>query len=212
MQAPQAHIEAEQNPAVNVRDRELGEFQDAVARQLPWLYRRAYRYVGDPHDAEDAIQDALLSAYKHLDQFKGEAKMTTWLTTIVTNCAVTQLRRRPRVSQVSLDEQLFKDQDHSMSDRLADARPSAEDNCISTELHEHIMRFLMELSPALRRTVQLRDLDGLTTSEVGRILGIPDGTVKTRISRARTRLKELMRGMLKGEDHADELCSERKAV
>jgi len=212
MQAPQAHIKAEQNSEVNVREQELGEFQDAVARQLPWLYRRAYRYVGDPHDAEDAVQDALLSAYKHLDQFKGTAKMTTWLTTIVVNSAMTQLRRRPRQPHVSLDEQLFKDQDYSMSDRLADARPSPEDNCISTELHEHIMRFLMELSPALRKAVQLRDLDGLTTSEVGRILGIPDGTVKARVSRARTRLKELMHGMLEGEDYADELCSERKAV
>jgi RNA polymerase sigma-70 factor, ECF subfamily len=208
----QAHIEAEQNPAVNVREQKLGEFQDAVAQQLPRLYRRAYRYVGDPHDAEDAVQDALLSAYKHLDQYKGAAKITTWLTTIVTNCALTQLRRRPRVSQASLDEQLFEDQDYSMSDRLADARPSPEDDCIRTELHEHIMGFLMELSPALRRTVQLRDLEGLTTSEVGRILGIPDGTVKARMSRARIRLKELMRGMLEGEDHADELCSERKAV
>jgi L-glyceraldehyde 3-phosphate reductase len=52
--------------------------------------------VGDPHDAEDAVQDALLSAYKHLDQFKRTAKMTTWLTSIVTNSALSQLRRRPR--------------------------------------------------------------------------------------------------------------------
>ena len=58
------------------------------------------------------MQDALLSAYKHLDQFKGTAKMTTWLTAIVTNCALTQLRRRPRQPHVSLDERSDEERDY----------------------------------------------------------------------------------------------------
>jgi RNA polymerase sigma-70 factor (ECF subfamily) len=64
------------------------------------LYRRGHRYVGDPHDAEDAVQDALLSACKHLDQFKGTAKMVTWLPTLAANCALSQLRKASRSKRV----------------------------------------------------------------------------------------------------------------
>jgi RNA polymerase sigma-70 factor, ECF subfamily len=180
-------------PTVQIGERNTGEFQEAVSRQLGSLYRRAYRYVGDQHDAEDAVQDALLSAYKHLDQFKGTAKMTTWLTTIVTNSALTQLRRRPRQPNVSLDEQFSEDQDYSMSDRLADVRPNPEDEYINSELCGRLMQYVMKLSPSLRKVLQLRDLDGLTTSEVANIMGVSRGTVKAQASRARTKLKQIMR-------------------
>jgi RNA polymerase sigma-70 factor (ECF subfamily) len=149
--------------------------------------------VGDPHDAEDAVQDALLSAYKHLDQFKGTAKMTTWLTAIVTNCALTQLRRRPRQPHVSLDERLDEEQDYRVSDRLADAKPSPENECIWSELHGHLLQAVTELTPSLRKVIQLRGLKGMSTSETAEILGVSDGTVKSQVSRARTRLKRLMR-------------------
>jgi RNA polymerase sigma-70 factor (ECF subfamily) len=149
--------------------------------------------MGDPHDAEDAVQDALLSAYKHLDQFKGTAKMATWVTSIVTNSALTQLRRRPRKPHVSLDERLDEEQDYFLSDRLADARPSPENECMWSELHGHFLAFLAELSPTLRKTIQLRGMEGMSTSEVADVLGVSQGTVKANVSRARTKLKQLMR-------------------
>src|ERR1700740_1392406 len=125
MQARQSHIGDEQNPAVQLHEQHTQELQDVVLRYLPLFHRRAYRYVGDPHDAEDAVQDALLSAYKHLDQFKRTAKMTTWLTSIVTNSALTQLRRRPRHPHMSMDEKIGDAQDLCVSDTLADTRPNA---------------------------------------------------------------------------------------
>jgi RNA polymerase sigma-70 factor, ECF subfamily len=193
MQAQQVHIGDGLNPAIPIREQSLGKLEDAVARYLPTLYRRAYRYVGDPHDAEDAVQDALLSAYRHLDQFQGTAKMTTWLTTIVTNSALTQLRKKPRQPVVSLDEQLTGERNHCVSDRLADARPSPERECIRSEQHGHLLQFMAALSPALRNVIQLRVLDGLTTSEAAQILGVSSGTVKVQVSRARSKLKQMMR-------------------
>jgi RNA polymerase sigma-70 factor (ECF subfamily) len=151
MQAQQAYIGDERNTLAVIREQHTTQLQDAVSRYLPALYRRAYRYVGDPHDAEDAVQDAFLSAYKHLDQFKATAKMTTWLTTIVTNSALSQLRKRSRHPQVSLNEQLTEEQDYSLSDTLADVRPSPEDECASLESHGFLMQFLSELSPSLGR-------------------------------------------------------------
>src|ERR1700756_1187939 len=75
---------------------------------LPPLHRRAYRLLGNRADAEDAVQDALLAAYTHLDQFKGQSQLRTWLTSIVLNCARLQLRRRQRQINVPLDERSEK--------------------------------------------------------------------------------------------------------
>jgi RNA polymerase sigma-70 factor (ECF subfamily) len=183
----------EQQPGINVRERHAGELQDVVSRYLPVLYSRAYRYLDDAHDAEDAVQDAFLSAYKHLDQFKATAKMTTWLTAIVTNSALTQLRRRPRQPHVSLDERLNEEQDYFLSDTLADARPNPEDECASSESHGFLLQFLSELSPSLQQAIQLRYLDGLSIGEAARILEVPVATMKARLWRARGQLKRMMR-------------------
>ena len=192
MQTQESHIGEGQNLTVHIHEQNLGSLEDAVSRYLPTLYRMAYRYVGDPQDAEDAVQDALLSAYKHLGQFKGAAKMTTWLTSIVTNSALTKLRRRPRRPHFSLDERLADEEGYFLSDTLADSRPSPESECIKSEMHRNLMESVMELSPLLREAVQLHDLDGLPTKEVASILGVPDGTVKARVSRARSKLKQQM--------------------
>src|SRR5580700_6077919 len=82
------------------------EMAAALSRNLSSFHRRALRYLGNVADAEDAVQDALLSAYKHLDQFRGQAKMSTWLMAIVINSARVHLRKRPRQAHISLDEDL----------------------------------------------------------------------------------------------------------
>jgi RNA polymerase sigma-70 factor (ECF subfamily) len=191
MQGFESHIGNERHAAEHIREQNAVELQDVVSRNLPMLLRRAHRYVRDPHDAEDAVQDALLSAYKHLDQFKATAKMTTWLTAIVTNSALTQLRRRPRYPHLSLEEPVVEEQDYFVSERLADVRPSPESECIKSELHGKLMQSVVTLSPSLRKVIQLCELDGLTTREAARILGLPQGTVKARVWRARTKLKRI---------------------
>jgi RNA polymerase sigma-70 factor, ECF subfamily len=194
MEARPSHSRDEHDSAVQIRAEAVGELQEVVSRYLPALYKRAYRYVGDPHDAEDAVQDALLSAYRHLHQFKGTARMSTWLTSIVTNSALTQLRRRPRQPHVSLDEPVDAEQGYCVADRVADVRPGPEGECIRAELRGRLMRSVMALSPSLRRAIQLCDLDGLKTREAANILGLSQGTVKAQVSRGRTKLKQLMRG------------------
>jgi RNA polymerase sigma-70 factor (ECF subfamily) len=195
MQASQSNIGDEVGAAVQILEQGTRELENAVSRYLPVLRRMAHRYVGDPHDAEDAVQDALLSAYKHLDQFKGTARMTTWLTRIVTNSALTKLRRRPRQPHFSLDERLADEEGYFLSDTLADSRPSPESECIRSEMHRNLMQSVMGLSPLLREAVQLHDLGELRTKEVADILGVPDGTVKARVSRARSKLKQQMQAI-----------------
>src|SRR5207253_10735935 len=163
---------------------------DVLSRRLPSFYRSAYRFLGNAADAEDAVQDALLSAYKHLDQFRGQSQMSTWLTAIVSNCARMQLRRRPSQIHVSLDERIGEEQEYSLSERLAGRGPDTEDECRYSELNARLRQLAAQLSPPLRKAFQLRDLDGLTTSEAANLLGVADGTVKAQVARARAKLRQ----------------------
>ena len=94
MQTAEAYIGTGQSVEVRIDEKETRQMHEVLSRSLPSFYRKAYRQLGNAADAEDAVQDALLSAYKHLDQFKGQAQMSTWLTAIVINSARMQLRRR----------------------------------------------------------------------------------------------------------------------
>ena len=192
MQAAAEYSANEQRWAVSIPEARIGEMEDVLSRRLPSLYRSAYGFLGNAADAEDAVQEALLSAYKHLDQFKGHAQMSTWITAIVTNCARMQLRRRPRHAHVSLDERFGEEQEYTIAEILADHGPSPEEESRSAELRLRILHFAEQLSPCLRKAFQLRDLDGLSISEAADILGVPHGTVKARLARARAKLKQLM--------------------
>jgi RNA polymerase sigma-70 factor, ECF subfamily len=196
MQTTAASIGNEPHLDVPASENITCELQDAFSRCLPLLRRTAYRFLGNAADAEDAVQDALLSAYKHLDQFRGKAQMSTWLVAIVRNCARMQLRRRPRQIHVSLNAQFGDEQGYTLSERLVHFGPSPEEEYRKAELHERIMQFAQELSPPLRRAFQLRDLDGFTTSEAAQILGVVEGTVKAQVARARAKLTRLVRRAL----------------
>jgi len=165
------------------------ELDGVVSRYLPMFYKRAFRFLGNMPDAEDAVQDALLSAYKHLGQFRGQAQLSTWLTTIVINAARMKLRRRD--SYLSLDQEQGED-GLTFSERLPDSKPSPEQFCSAAEARYQLVEGVRQLSPKLRRTFQLRDIDGLTTKEAALVLGIPHGTVKAQLARARAKLARIV--------------------
>jgi RNA polymerase sigma factor (sigma-70 family) len=116
---------------------------------------------------------------------------------IVQNCARVQLRTRHCHVHVPLDEQLAEIEQHPLSERLADDRPSPEDEFRDSELSKRLTHFHNPLSPTQRRAFQMRDIDGLSIRETARILGVPHGTVKAQSARARKKLKELMRRALR---------------
>jgi RNA polymerase sigma-70 factor, ECF subfamily len=197
MHATETHLESDRHVDGSTRNHKTCEMRDVLLRYLPRFHRRAYRNLGNAADAEDAVQDAMLAAYVHLDQFKGQAQMSTWLTSIVTNCTRMQLRRRPLRPHVSLDEPLGEDQEHSLSEILADSRPSPEDDCRSAELGRHIAEAVARLSPSLQRTYRLCGMNGLSLKEAAHTLGVTEGTVKAQMSRARAKLTRLLRRSLR---------------
>jgi RNA polymerase sigma-70 factor (ECF subfamily) len=196
VQTTATYIGSEQDVDTPAPEKESVGLQDVFSRYLPLLYKTAYRYLNNPADAEDAVQDALLSAYKHRDQFRGEAQMSTWLVAIVSNCARMELRRKPRQMHESLDEPVGDEDRFTESEHVADCRPTPEEEYRNTELRDRILQFAEELSPTLRRAFQLRDLEGLTTGEAAQILGVVEGTAKAQIARARAKLILLLRRAL----------------
>jgi len=170
--------------------------KEVLALRLPYFYRCALRVLGNAADAEDAVQEALLAAYRHIDQFRGQSQMTTWLTTIVRNSALMLLRKRSRQNHLSLDEQTGEEQKSFGWETLADTRPSPEDECRKLELIARLKQSAVRLSPSLRRTFQLRVLMGLSIFETARILGVPRGTVKAQLARARAKIARHMQSAL----------------
>jgi RNA polymerase sigma-70 factor (ECF subfamily) len=190
-----------QGVAVQPYQDKVQQLTDVVVRHLARFRRIALRLLGNTADAEDAVQDAFLSAFAHLDQFRGQAKMSTWLTAIVINVARMKLRRRLPQAQISLDE-AYEEQNLLLAEMLPDHQPNPEEVCSRRELAERIADATTQLSPTLRKTFQLRDLDGLSIGETAHLLGVPGGTVKSQLSRGRVRRKEIVRKSLRGNGDA----------
>jgi RNA polymerase sigma-70 factor (ECF subfamily) len=196
MPSPEKPIERGEGIVLEPGKHSPVEMMAVLSHRLPYLYRCAYRLLGNKADAEDAAQDALLAAFKHLDQFRGEAQLSTWLTAIVFNCARMHLRKRSRFISVSLDSQIGEDQKYSLSDILVDHRPNPEDECHRSTLNARLMKSAARLSPTLRKTFHLRYVDHLSVCQAARVLGVPTGTVKAQIARARAKLRKSIRGTL----------------
>jgi RNA polymerase sigma-70 factor, ECF subfamily len=186
-----------------VSDENIREFETALSNQLPSLRRRAYRYLGNAVDAEDEVQDALLSAYKHLGQFWGQAQMSTWLMAILINSARGQMRGRPHQIRMSLEELPSGNASCAIVNYLSDRRPGPEHAFRELELVEHVLQMAPQLPPSLRKAFQLRDLEGLSIREMSDRLGLTAGAAKSQTSRARAKLRGLMRASQAGLPNCD---------
>jgi len=172
------------------------ELTDLIIHHSPRFRRIAQAHLGNVADAEDALQDAVLSALTHMDQYRGQAKLSTWLTTIVVNSARMKLRRRSVQLQIVCAD-TDQEQSLSLEEIVSDTRPSPEEICRKREIAAILADAISRLSPTLLRAFQLRDVDGLSIRETAHLLGVPSGTVKARTARARKKLKQFMRGVLK---------------
>lgn len=151
------------------------------------LYQTALRVLGNPEDAEEALQEGLLSAYRNLERFQRRSQFSTWLTRIVINAAL--MRRRSKLTRpaVSLDE-LSAETETPLAERFADEGPNPEQLYAGTELKERVDKKLGEISPLLRTAFWLREIEGLTAEEAAQVLGVSRNTLKARLWRARQEL------------------------
>jgi RNA polymerase sigma-70 factor, ECF subfamily len=188
--------------AVERYQSKVQELTDVITRHLLRFRRIALGRLSNVADAEDAVQDALLSALKHLDQFRGQAKMSTWLTAIVINSARMKLRRCLPSVQLASDENGGQ-RNLALEELVTDPRPSPEEAYRKREIAKTLAFAVSRLSPTLHTTFRLRDVAGLSIRETADLLGVPTGTVKARLARARMRLRKLMRGNLQPKRRGD---------
>jgi RNA polymerase sigma-70 factor (ECF subfamily) len=171
-------------------------WQQLVVSQHRRIYAICYRFTGSAADAEDLTQELFLKLYRNLGSFDThKGSFQTWIATLARNLLVDHFRRtRQDRATDSLDASLAVGEDApSLADRLADPRPSQEAHASGLELKASIQQALAQLSPELREAVILRDLEDMDYKEIAQVLRIPEGTVKSRISRGRGELARLLR-------------------
>jgi RNA polymerase sigma-70 factor (ECF subfamily) len=169
-------------------------FDVLVERHQKKMLNIAYRMLGDYAEACDVAQEAFLAAYKSIKKFKAEAKFSTWLYRIVVNYSknrLKQLRSIAKRESVSIDDFGERKAEGALCQSAAnDTNPGAQME--QRERETQVQKCITSLDEEYREVLVLRDIQGLSYEEIKDILKIPDGTVKSRLSRARNALKECL--------------------
>jgi len=173
-------------------------FEELVNRYERKIFRLTMNITGNTEDAEDAMQDAFLKSYTHLQSFHGDSRFYTWLVRIAANEALMRLRKR-RPNQFSIDEPI-EGEDDLMPREIEDWEPSPEQQYAQSEMQGILKEVIAQLEPDYRIVFVLRDVEELSTEETAQTLGISIPAVKSRLLRARLKLRQkLNRYFRKGE-------------
>ena len=167
----------------------VNDFEKLVTAYEKNVYNLALRMVGDPEDAADMTQETFIKAYRALSSFRGDSKFSSWLYRIASNVCLDFLRSRSRHPQVSLST---VDEDDRATFELPDMRQNPEEQLMKKLGMEAVRRGLEQLPEQQRQILVLRELGGLSYAELAQTLGLEEGTVKSRIFRARKRLCALL--------------------
>jgi RNA polymerase sigma-70 factor (ECF subfamily) len=159
-------------------DGDTEAFRTLIGRYERTMYNLAYRMLGNAEDARDATQDAFLSCYRHLDSFRGEAAFSTWLHRIAVNACFDALRRRTPVT--------------SLEDRPGGEPGAYADHSEETAEAIDVQHALMAVPPEFRAVLVLHELQDLPVDSVAELLGLPVGTVKSRLHRGRVALARIL--------------------
>lgn len=181
----------------SIRKGNTDDFEVLVRKYEKKMMTIAYRLVGEYEDASEVVQDAFVSAYRALNRFEGKARFSTWLYRIVVNCAKNRVRQRSEQGgreSVSLDG--LGTEDGFLSFEVASGEPSALERLEKRDLQRDVQECINRLGIDFREVIVLRDIQGLSYEEIGDVLGLADGTVKSRLSRGREMVKNCLKIVL----------------
>lgn len=164
--------------------------EQLVSRYESRLFRLAWNVTGNHEDTEEVVQNAFFKAFQNLSVFRGDSSFYTWLVRIATNEALMKIRGH-RFAQVSIDTPK-EAEDHTFVTELEDWGPNPEERYSQEEVGRILESTIRKLDPGYRIVFQLRDIDGLSTEETARTLGLSVPAVKSRLGRARFRLRNLL--------------------
>jgi len=171
-----------------------------VREHITWMLALAERMLDERALAEDAVQDAFISAFRALDSFKGRSSLKTWLHRITVNSCLMMMRQLKQRAEQSINENLPEfDQGNCRIEAHWDHLASVEDVLVNEHLSILVKKNINELPEQYRNVLLLRDIEGYDTNEVATLLSISNSNVKIRLHRARAALKKLLEPVLRGE-------------
>jgi len=186
-----AHLENEAALVAEAQAGNANAFAALMGQYESHVYRLALNITHNPQDAEDALQDAFLKAYTHLGEFRGDSRFSTWLVRIATNEALTKIRQRRPEGQVSSAEWMIRAEEEVPRPReIKDDNDNPEERYSKTELLEILSEAIESLDVSLRMVFVLRDIQSFSTEDTARLLGLSEAAVKTRLMRARLKLRQ----------------------
>jgi RNA polymerase sigma-70 factor (ECF subfamily) len=174
------------------------EFARLTDTYYEMIYRLALRMLQNPQDAEDVLQETFIKAYSHLKNFDGRSNVSTWLYRIATNEALLMIRRR-KPESLSIEEPVQTEGYDQEPIQIVDWCCLPEESFMSDEVNAQLDEAIDKLPPSLRIVFILRDIQGLSTRETSQVLELSEMAVKTRLSRARLRLREDLSGYFSGQ-------------
>ena len=168
---------------------EIAAFESLMTAYENRIYSLALRSTGSEQDAADITQEVFLRAWKNLDSFRGDSSLSTWLYRVTPNLCVDFARKKAAEGMpTSIDDEESPAADLADASRMAQPEAAAE----NSELREELQFALAQLSEEHRRVVLLRDVAGMTYTDIARTLGLEEGTVKSRLARARASLRKIL--------------------
>ena len=169
-----------------LQKRDEAAFEELIRQYEKKVYTLCFRMCGNSEDAEEAAQDAFLALWRGIDRFRQESSLSTWIYRLATNVCIDTLRRRKKQSgSVSLDdEELFVD--------AVDTSPQPQETVEHREAQKLLQEGLSALPEEYRKVLILREIEGLSYTEIAEVLEISEGTVKSRLSRARLALRTVL--------------------
>ncbi|MGH9468564.1 MAG: RNA polymerase sigma factor [Terriglobales bacterium] len=171
-------------------------WEEVVRLHTRRVYNLCFRFTGSSTNAEDLAQDVFIRLFRNLNNYRPEmGSLTTWLTTLTRNLLIDHYRRA-RPDRMTDPLETENAEGELVPRALAAPGRAADQQVWGREVHEHVQRALLKLSPELREAIILRDLQDLDYKEIAAVLHLPEGTVKSRINRGRIELARLLRPSL----------------
>jgi len=184
--------ESEKHLLERAKKGDIAAFELLVEGYQKKAFNIAYRMLGNYDDANDLVQETFIRIFKSIKNFKEQSSFSTWVYRITTNVCLDELRKRKNKNFVSIDEDIKLD-DSDVKRQIESDAPTPEETLERKEIKKIVGDAIGELSEEHRLVVVLRDIQGFSYEEIARITKCPEGTVKSRINRARQALKEVLK-------------------